>query len=196
MKVYSCNLTQVTQAELDEWFKAMNQKRREAVMRLKIEDKRKAKIAADRLCRIAISEYCAVAPDRISFSFNERGKPYAVGLNVFFNVSHSGNFVVCAVSDKEIGIDIERIRPIKPNAAEKFACPDEIEYINSAENGFFKIWTLKEAYFKCIGTGLGADIKKVSFEIRQNEIQCNVHGFECSFYDIANGYICSVCRKI
>ena len=61
------------------------------------------------------------------------------------------------------------------------ATKNEIEHIASDSNGFFEIWTLKEAYFKCIGTGLGADIKDVSFEITENEIRCSEDGFEFSF---------------
>ena len=39
----------------------------------------------------------------------EKGKPFIVGVeNVFFNISHSGDYVVCSVSDREIGIDIEK----------------------------------------------------------------------------------------
>lgn len=195
MKIYSCNLTQITQHELDEWFDSMSKDRKEAVMRLKVEDKRKSKIAADHLCRLAISEFCGVSPESIMFSFAEKGKPYAAGLDIFFNISHSGDIIACAVSDKEIGIDIEKIRPFNLKTAEKFAVADEIEHIKSMENGFFEIWTLKEAYFKCIGTGLGADIKNVSFRIKKNKIHCSAHGFECDFHNIADGYICSTCQK-
>ncbi len=195
MKIYSCNLKQVAQHELADWFRVMSPDRQETVMRLKVEAKQKSKIAADRLCRLAISDFCSVPSESIIFKKTENGKPYAVGLNIFFNVSHSGDMVVCAVSDRKIGIDIEKIRPINPKAAEKFACADESEYIRSTENGFFEIWTLKEAYFKCIGTGLGADIKNVSFKINGNSVKCSEPDFDCIFHNIADGYICSTCER-
>lgn len=195
MKIYSCNITTASETELNEWFAAMGEERQKSVLRLQNEHKRKAKIAADNLCRIAISEFCGVDAKGIKFGLSEHGKPFAANCDVNFNISHSGDFVVCAVSENEIGIDIEKIRPVNSRAAERFACVEELEYIASHENCFFEIWTLKEAYFKCIGTGLGADIKNVSFDIKESGITCSENGFDCSFISIADGYICSVCEK-
>ena len=125
----------------------------------------------------------------------EKGKPYVKGLPVCFSISHSGDYAVCVVSDEEIGIDIEKIRPINKRVADKFATEKEKEYILSSSNGFFEIWTLKEAYFKCIGTGLGKDIKEVSFDISDNNIAFSKSGYEFTFCDINKNYICSICKK-
>ena len=195
MKIYSCDISKTNDSDFELWFKKMSEERKEGVRKLLIPHKQKSKIASDNLCRHAISEFCNVSPDSIEFGITEKGKPYAKGLEIYFNISHSGDLAVCAVSDKEIGIDIEKIRKINPNSAKKFAAEAEIEYINSHRNGFFEIWTLKEAYFKCIGTGLGADIKNVCFETENEKIICSEKGFNCSFHNIAEGYICSVCEK-
>lgn len=196
MQIYLIDLKKISSSLIEKWQSEADKQKQEEFSKLKIESKRSARIAAEHLRRKAIADFCKVSPDEIKFLKTEKGKPYAIGLPVHFNISHSGDYVVCAVSDKEIGIDIEKIRDVHPRSAERFACPEELEYINSTENGFFEIWTLKEAYFKCIGTGLGSDIKNVSFHIKQNEIKCSEQGFECLFYKIANGYICSICRKI
>lgn len=195
MKIYKCNISDVTQNELDICFDAMSKERQSEVMRIVNKKKRNSKIAADFLCRKAVSEFCDISPEKIEILKNGYGKPFAKNLPVHFSVSHSADLVVCAVSDKETGIDIEKIRPFNIKTAEKFSTEKELEYIRSKENGFFEIWTLKEAYFKCIGTGLGADIKTVAFEIIDNEIRCSNNGYRCSFIDIENGYICSVCEK-
>lgn len=196
MKIYKCNISDVTQSELGVWFDAMSKERQSEVMRIISEKKRISKIVSDYLCRKAVSEFCSISPEEIVFIKNSFGKPYAENLPVYFSVSHSADMVICAVSDKEIGIDIEKIKKFNPKAAEKFATEKELEYICSNEKGFFEIWTLKEAYFKCIGTGLGSDIKDVSFEIMPNKIVCSDGGYGLSFYDAAEGYICSVCKKI
>ncbi len=195
MLICKYNISDAAETELNEWFDEMSDERRQETNRLISKEKRAAKIAADHLCRKAISEFCDVVPERIEFGKNEFGKPFAKNLPIHFSISHSNNMVICAVADKEIGIDIEKIRPIKPKAAEKFATETELEYIASNQNGFFEIWTLKEAYFKCIGTGLGADIKNVFFNISSSGIICSESGFECSFIDIDKSYICSVCQK-
>ncbi|MBR3779734.1 MAG: 4'-phosphopantetheinyl transferase superfamily protein [Clostridia bacterium] len=196
MKLYSCNISSVSEKEFREWFGAMSEKKKEAVRKLLVPQKQKLKIAADHICRKAISEFCGIPAQDIEFSVSEFGKPYIKGLNVHFNISHSGDCAVCAVSDKEIGVDIEKIRSINPETSKRFACENEQDYIDSHTDGFFEIWTLKEAYFKCIGTGLGADIKTVSFEISESGISCSEKSFDCLFHQIADGYICSTCEQL
>ena len=195
MRIYKCSISDVSQNELDVWFDVMSKERQNEVSRIVNKNQGKLKIASDYLCRKAISEHCGIAPEEIVFSKNEHGKPCAENVSVHFNSSHSADMVICCISDDEIGIDIEKIKPFNPKAANKFATEDELEYISSKENGFFEIWTLKEAYFKCIGTGLSSNIKSVSFSITQNGIICSDSQYELSFVDIEEGYICSVCKK-
>ena len=90
---------------------------------------------------------------------------------------------------------IEKIRPIRKNIYERFAAPCEIDYINESPENLFRIWVLKEAYFKCIGTGLGADIKNVTFTVDANRIRCSESGFEFQFLPSPVGYVAAVCIK-
>ncbi len=195
MKIFSCNINNIPDCDLYAWYNNMSESRKESVKKLPVPRKQKLSIAADHICRIAIAEFCCISPDDISFSANEYGKPYAVGLDVNFSISHSGDYAICAVSEKEIGADIEKIREINPAVSKRFTSESEADYISSHKNGLFEIWTLKEAYFKCIGTGLNKEIKNVSFDINGNSIICSEEGYECSFHSIADGYICSVCEK-
>lgn len=195
MKIYFCNILKIPDSDLYCWYNDMSCERKEAVKKLLVPHKQKLKIAADHICRKAVSEFCGISPDQIKFSFGEYGKPYAVGLDVHFSISHSGDYAVCAVSDKEIGIDIEKIRKINPKTFERFASEKEIGYISSHQNGLFEIWTLKEAYFKCVGTGIGTDIKNVSFDITENGILCSEKGFVCRFVSVDGNYICAICES-
>lgn len=173
----------------------MDETRKAEMLSLASDEKKSQKIAADLLCRKMIADECSISEEEITFSKTEKGKPFAVNANIFFSISHSKNTVVCAVSDKEIGVDIEEIRSIRLKAAEKFACESELEYIGNDITRFFEIWTLKEAFFKCRGSGLGADIKSVSFEINDGKITCSEKGYNLSFENIADGCICAVCVK-
>lgn len=195
MKIYSINVNDLSDEDLRLGFEQMSDERKESVMRMQNKKKRNLRICADALCRKAISEFCGVNADEILIALSPFGKPYIKNLPVYFSISHSGDFAVCAVSNEEIGIDIEQIRQVHPRIHEKFCTESEAEYIRTTENGIFKIWTLKEAYFKCIGTGLGADIKSVSFSVAGDKITCSKNGFELSFAHIEKGYICSVCKK-
>lgn len=95
-------------------------------------------------------------------------KPYASDhKNIHFNLSHSSKMVLCAISDKELGVDIENIDPeIDLNIAKNFFYNDEYKSIMNCDNPsdeFFKYWVLKESYMKY--TGLGMNLKLDSFEI-------------------------------
>ena len=121
MKIYSCNILKIPDSDLYTWYNDMGCERKKAVKKLLVPHKQKLKIAADHLCRKAVAEFCGISPDKINFTLNEHGKPYAAGLDVHFSISHSGNYAVCAVSDKEIGVDVEKIREINPKIFERFA---------------------------------------------------------------------------
>lgn len=99
----------------------------------------------------------------------KNGKPHFTKAKMSFNISHSGNYVVIAVSDYNIGIDIQRMEKRNSLIAEKNFCASECAYINENDNyeikrqRFHEIWTIKEAYLKNIGIGLRKPLN--SFEI-------------------------------
>ncbi len=195
MIIRSININDVSDNQLAEWFEQMSDERKASVVQMQNEKKRKLRICADAVCRKAIAEFCGVDASEIRFALSPTGKPYAKNLPVHFSISHSGDYAVCAVSETEIGIDIEKIRTVHPRAYKKFCTESEADYIRIAENGFFEIWTLKEAYFKCIGTGLGEDIKDVSFTVDGDKIHCSEENFKFAFIEIDKNYICSICKK-
>ena len=195
MKTYFRFVSQTDKSQLDLWFNGMSEEKKAAVLKLKRAETANQRIVADALARNALSEIGGIKPDEIIFSENEFGKPYAENVDAHFSVSHSGDAVICAVSERPVGIDIEKIRDVRFKTAERFATAQELEYIGENTERFFEIWTLKEAYFKCIGTGLDASIKDVSFKISGNEIECSEKGYEFKFLKAADGYCCSICEK-
>ena len=189
------NTENLDSSDLTSAFEKMSDERKKETLALVSESKRKQKIAADMLCRQMLAKVSGVNPENIIFGKASNGKPYARNSDFRFSISHCGNLVICAVSKNEIGIDVEKIRDIRLKAAEKFASRNELEYIGNNLERFFEIWTLKEAFFKCKGTGLGADIKNVSFEIDGKNITCSENGYRLYFDNSFDGHICSVCIK-
>lgn len=125
----------------------------------------------------------------VPLTFNAHGKPYAVGSEKFFSVSHSGDCVVIAVDEKEIGADVEKL-PDKEylKIAERFYAPGELRYVLDAEDqarAFTRIWTRKEAYLKQLGTGIATDLR--AFDTTSEELSRRI-----VTYDI-EGYAISVC---
>ncbi len=98
--------------------------------------------------------------------YNENGKPLIKG--IYFNISHSNNYVVLVFSNNKIGTDIERIKEVNLNIINYFCNNKEKDYILKSNNKYkslFEIYTLKEAYTKMLGTTL-FDIKNInSFNI-------------------------------
>ena len=94
--------------------------------------------------------------------YNEYGKPYKEN-GLYFNVSHSESLVLIAISDSEIGADIEKIRTIE-NKVIKYALSIEEESKVQIIDDFFRMWTIKESVGKCLGIGLSEGIKNIPTE--------------------------------
>lgn len=91
----------------------------------------------------------------------KHGKPYLTGRELYFNISHSGGLTAVCVSDSEVGIDIQMIKPVNPRIAQRFFTENEYQYyLKHGLDGFFKIWTRKESLLKYLGTTLAGGISK------------------------------------
>ena len=94
---------------------------------------------------------------------NEHGKPYTDAKKIHFSISHSGEYAAAAVSNGEIGIDIELVKKRNYKLAKKICTADEYKWLlEDYEAGFFKLWTLKESVLKAVGTGFSSSPKNFS----------------------------------
>ena len=90
-----------------------------------------------------------------------------------FNLSHSGDFVVCSIDtgrgDALVGCDLEKIKDTNLKVARRFFCPSEYEYIctqadeEKKKEMFCRFWVLKESFMKATRKGMALDMQ--SFEI-------------------------------
>ena len=110
------------------------------------------------------------SPLELRMDYGEKGKPYLKDYPFYFNLSHSGEYVICAVSDREVGADIQRCSMEKgerlERIARRFFSPEETAALvrcrEQAERAalFYRLWTRKEAYGKLTGSGIGAALNK------------------------------------
>ena len=117
-------------------------------------------------------------------AYNSQGKPYFLLFReIFFNISHSSNYVVCAIGDKPVGIDIEGGRKGRQNLARRFFDRAESDWIEEAESDerFFRIWTLKEAYGKATGFGVLEVLDKIVYILEQGKIKAYIGGIPQNF---------------
>ena len=99
------------------------------------------------------------------FGYNEYGKPFIKGSTIKFSLSHSENTVICALSEKEIGVDIQFVRPISLRAVEKFCTAEEYEKVLSSEDRdreSCRIWCIKESRGKLTGKGFQEGFSGIS----------------------------------
>jgi 4'-phosphopantetheinyl transferase len=133
---------------------------------------RQHKIVARARLRQILSGYLDRSPREIKISIGLQGKPQVAGID--FNLSHSGDLVVYAVSDRPVGIDIEQVRSMDlAGIIQRFFAPSEFaawQKLSSADQelAFFRTWTVKEAYLKAIGTGLHTPLSEVEVSIDQD----------------------------
>ena len=90
----------------------------------------------------------------------EHGKPYVEGNPWHFNISHSGEYLVMVFDKLPVGIDIQEMRPVrKPELiAKRFSEPERAYALSGGAEAFYRVWCRKEAYAKCVGSGLTDEI--------------------------------------
>ena len=151
---------------------AVSRERREKTDRMRFPQSKRLSLGAGLLLMRALSD-AGLDPNRSGTAEGERGKPYLTAYpEVCFNLSHSGRFAMCVIADAQTGCDIERIGEARPEIAKRFFDGEEIRDIFGTEEPFrtrlfYRYWTLKESYIKCLGLGMGAALN--SFRIRESE---------------------------
>lgn len=137
-------------------------------------------------------------PLPLRYTYNHKGKPFLLGSSLYFNLSHSGEYVVCALSECEIGVDIQRqAETDSMRLANRFYHPHERELLAAipTEEGrrdfFYRLWTRKEAYGKMTGEGVAPVIGR-DFASLDVEWMKGIHWEE---YDIIGGCKIACCRR-
>jgi len=157
----------------------LSSKRREKAERFKFDADKKRSLCAGFLLNYALKERypdiqipVVAATEKMDLEKGsaEEGKPYLPDYpQIHFNLSHSGEYTVCAISDIPVGIDIEQCRKMKENIAEHFFTPNEYKHIISIggpderRQQFYTYWVLKESFMKA--TGLGMRLRLNEFEV-------------------------------
>ena len=145
-------------------YRLSTQERQEKANRYRKREDSERCLAAGMLLQAALLDTQGVC--KLPSVYGIHGKPQTEGAEGFhYNISHAGEWVVLAYSDKEVGVDVERIfmDEGRKKVAEFSFAEEEQNYIFESENEqaerFSKVWTLKESYLKYLGTGMTKDMK-------------------------------------
>lgn len=135
--------------------------------------------------------------EKKNLNYTFYNKPFLDDINTKFNISHSGEIVVCVLSDtNDVGIDVEIIDKINIQDFESQMTKSEWGNIRIAEDekkAFFDYWTQKEAVIKANGKGLSIPLK--SFEIANLSTKINDETFFLKEIFLDEKYKCHLAFK-
>ena len=149
----------ITAAQFAAAYAAMSQERRERCNRLTSKQARLLCVAADMAARNLVGEWRK----------DDRGKP--ICNDGYLSIAHSGDYAVAVHSERPIGVDIEKQRPLSPALAKRLG-------------GELIEWVKKEALGKALGVGI--------YRVLANPIP---DGWHFSFPEAPEGYIIAICEK-
>jgi 4'-phosphopantetheinyl transferase len=168
---------QVAPDHCDRWFVMLDRKERERAERFRFEHDRRDFIAAHVLLRSMLTFYLGRPAAGWRFTADDVGKPRIAQKfrlsEIDFNLSHTRDLVAAAVvSRAAIGVDVEQVDAAKADfdLAQNYFAPAEVDILRATPRPeqatcFFRLWTLKEAYLKATGAGLGTRLDSFAFTL-------------------------------
>lgn len=171
----------------------------------RIEDSERL-LVADVLVRHYLCFEFGYKNHELRFDTNEYEKPFFINdPGICFNVSHSGQWVAAAFDRRDVGVDIQKVGPVKMDIAKRYFTGKEYQTLLQ-KNGdertayFYTLWTLKESCMKAVGRGLSLGLDRFSFSVRDGVIACDTEteykGFQFKAPEIDSGYKLAVCFSL
>lgn len=150
----------------------IEEERRKKLQQMKEQKSINRSLAAGCLLHDALCKRLGVSlgdDQPFEIGYGEEGKPYLKGEpDIYFNLSHSGEYVSCAVADVPVGVDIQKKVKVRSGIAKRFFTDADNQKLSACgeaerEDLFFRMWSIKESFIKLTGKGMRQGID--SFEI-------------------------------
>lgn len=142
------------------------------------------------LCDMGVKDYTA--------EYQKNKKPVLkCHRALYFNISHSGDYVVLAVSDSEVGCDVQELKEYNPKVAKRCYCDKETELIELSENKkdiFISLWALKESILKFKGDGVSGGLGTYDFSDYYGKDDFKAYGCYFTVRQLDNAYF-ALCHK-
>ena len=161
VKVILSDCKDVTESDLSAFFDALPPGRRAYAARYKNPVDRATAAVGFLLVSRLIREVDPTLAG-LDWEIGEHGKPYLPGKPRHFSLAHSDGLCAAIVSENPIGLDVERIRPLRPALLPRFCTPEEIARCERDPDLAVKIWTRREARAKENGRGIGQKLASLS----------------------------------
>ena len=106
--------------------------------------------------------------------------------DIFFNISHSGDVVILGISDREIGVDVEKIKHFKDTLVnyvfgegDKSLAKELIDSEADPDKVYTRLWTVKESIMKHSGKGIAMEPKSISLRLENDKIKASSAEYDC-----------------
>lgn len=168
MEIYSFNISQNTKDDYKAFKEIVSIERRKKAEKYRLYDDSVRSIYAEVILRYVLKEKYGKSAN---IAYTTYGKPYLYGEEeLFFNISHSGNWVIMAIGSSEVGVDIEKIDENNTLYLMDIFTKDEKSYISIGTKKqqiekIFLLWTLKESYVKYLGTGMFTNLMDFTIDL-------------------------------
>lgn len=162
-------------------------------------------VGAELLLRCALERKTGSSVGELRTGRDDNGKPFLTDFpGLHFNLSHSGQIVLCAIDFHPVGVDVEEIRDIGPDVAAACFTPAERKRLEGTRgeawlNEFYLLWTLKESYLKALGTGLRRN--PLSVEVAPQRVDSPLweakgdSTYKLHVLPVPAGYVAAVCSR-
>ena len=194
-------------ADADEfrlWYEKMPLFRKRKIDALKPEKSKQLSLGAGILLDTALRD---AGIDSYEIELSEHEKPHLKGPgDVFFNISHSGSMVICGISDKEIGVDVEKIKHFSDSLTDYIFTDQDKDLAKEimAAGGnpdcvYTRLWTVKESIMKHSGLGISLLPKNISLRLENNKIKASSAMYDCEALNLLpyehDDYQITVCSE-
>lgn len=177
--------------------------RKESVDRARNEVIAKKRLYTGAFLQMVLSKETGLSVEQLHYRYNQWGKPELDVEGIHFNLSHSGDWAVLAVSDSPVGVDIEHKSKNYLSLAKRCFCGAEYEDIltpideTEQRRRFLEYWTMKEAYIKYVGEGMRIPLNSFRL-VRGTEGISEIVGENpcCGTFFLEGDYCVSVCGTL
>ena len=175
-------------------WKEMPEERRERSLRFRRRKDFARCVFAYGLLRHALYAEYGLRPGRIQRE-PAHGKPYFCDVRFpYFNLSHSGNYIACALSDSEVGIDVQTSDEMDVLLADRILSAQEQSLFtgNDKKAALTRAWALKESRLKMSGEGLATDMRTISlahhreWDFKEDQLYYMVRSVEDCFISVCS----------
>ena len=156
-----CKIDDVSELEISQVLIHLSREQRKYIDNKPYAKRRQSLTARVLLYKLLQEYYPGVEFSRLVS--NESGRPIiSNNESIYLSLTHSGDMVGCAISEKPVGIDIEKKREVPIKTINRVCTFSEQKYLEKNPMRFFKLWTAKEALYKASSERF-SDIIKISF---------------------------------